>query len=59
MSTQLPIVSLVVRLRPEPAGHGELIGSAEIVETGEVVHVRHADDLARLVTRIAVAGDRR
>jgi hypothetical protein len=51
-------VSLVVRLFAEPAARGDLVGRAEVVSTGEVVAVRDAEDLARIVTRVnAMEGD--
>jgi hypothetical protein len=48
-----PHVSLVLRLLPERAEAGELVGQVEVVETGEVVVVRHIDDLVDLITRLA------
>ncbi len=56
MHTNIPIVSLVVRLKADQAEHGELVGHAEVVDTGEVVAVRGAADLAQLVSRVAVGG---
>jgi hypothetical protein len=49
-------VSLVVRLLTAAADRGELIGHAEVVDSGEVVLLRNADDLAALVRRIGREG---
>jgi hypothetical protein len=53
MSTSRSTVSLVVRLLTEPAEEGRLVGHAEVVDTGEVVRVRDAADLTRLVQEVA------
>jgi hypothetical protein len=44
------VVTLVLRLLPGPLEHGELVGRAEVVATGESVPLRgvaHLVDLAR------------
>lgn len=45
-------VTLVLRLLAHPAETGELIGHAEVVDTGEVVAVRGVEDLIALVQRL-------
>ena len=45
-------VSLLLRVLPEPATRGELIGRVEVVETGETVMVHSPEDLIRLLQRL-------
>jgi hypothetical protein len=59
MRTSPSNVSLVLRLRTEPASHGEIVGHAEVVDTGEVVPVHGHDDLLALVCRVGAAGGAR
>lgn len=56
MRSRLSNVSLVLRLRTEPAEHGELVGHAEVVDTGEVVPVHGHDELLALVRRVRSEG---
>lgn len=52
MNTAGSNVSLVVRLLVDAAERGEVIGHAEVVDTGEVVSLRGAADLVQLVRRL-------
>ena len=55
------VVSLVLRCLPAPAADGFLVGHAEVVDTGEVIAIRHLDDLVAVVQRLAAhpQGERR
>lgn len=46
-------VTLMLRLLSRPAEDGDIVGHAEIVDTGEVVAVHDVDDLLALVRRLA------
>lgn len=46
-------VTLMLRLLSRPAESGEIVGHAEIVDTGEIVAVHDVDDLVTLVRRLA------
>lgn len=43
----------MLRLLSRPAEDGDIVGHAEIVDTGEVVAVHDVDDLLALVRRLA------
>lgn len=46
-------VTLVLRLQARSAEAGELVGHAEVVDTGELVPVRGIDEIVALVRRLA------
>jgi hypothetical protein len=46
-------VTLMLRLLARPAEDGEIVGHAEIVDTGEVVAVHDVGELLALVRRLA------
>lgn len=46
-------VTVMLRLLSCPAGSGEIVGHAEVVDTGETVPLHHVDDLVALVRRLA------
>lgn len=46
-------MTLMLRLLSRPAESGEIIGHAEIVDTGEIVAIHDVDDLVTLVRRLA------
>jgi DNA-binding winged helix-turn-helix (wHTH) protein len=46
-------VTLMLRLLSRSAESGEIVGHAEIVDTGEIVAVHDVDDLVTLVRRLA------
>ncbi len=46
-------VTLVLRLLARPAEEGELVGHAEVVDTGEMVALHDVDELVALVRRLA------
>ena len=48
-----PPISLVLRLLPEPAAAGLLVGRVEVVDTGEIVTVRNAAELSALARRLS------
>ncbi len=50
-------VSLVLRLLRAPATQGEIVGHAEVVDTGESVVIRGVADLQQLAGRVAVSSD--
>ena len=56
MNRDLTNVSLVLRVRTDSAGRGELIGHAEVVDTGEVVAVHGTAELLALVCRVGFVG---
>lgn len=39
------VVTLILRLLPGPLAHGELVGRAEVVATGEAASLRSVTDL--------------
>jgi hypothetical protein len=45
--------SLVLRLLPGPGADGRVVGTAELVETGESVTLQDVDDLRRLVVSVS------
>jgi hypothetical protein len=47
------VVTLVLRLLPGPLEHGELVGRAEVVATGESVALRGVADLVDLARAAA------
>ncbi len=49
-------VAVVLRLLTDPAGSGQLVGQAEVVDTGELVRIRETGDLVELVRRLGGAG---
>lgn len=49
----LRTVSLLLRLHPDAAAAGELTGTVEVVDTGDCVPVRNADELRALVCALA------
>ena len=51
-------MSLVLRCLPAPAADGYLVGQAEVVDTGEVIAIRHLDDLVSAVQRLATDSKR-
>lgn len=54
----LRTMSLMLRLHPDAAVAGELAGTVEVIDTGEVIAVRNAHELQRLVrTLAATTGD--
>lgn len=46
-------VTLMLRLLSRSAEDGEIVGHAEVIDTGEVVAVQDIDDLVALVRRLA------
>jgi hypothetical protein len=46
-------VTLMLRLLARPAADGDIVGHAEVVDTGEVVPLHDVDDLRDLVQRLA------
>ena len=46
-------VTLMLRLLSRSAEDGEIVGHAEVIDTGEVVAVQDVDDLLALVRRLA------
>jgi hypothetical protein len=46
-------LSLVLRLLVTEAARGAVVGHAEVVDTGEVVPIRRAADVAALAQRLA------
>lgn len=46
-------VTLMLRLLSRSAEDGEIVGHAEVIDTGEVVAVQDIDDLLALVRRLA------
>jgi hypothetical protein len=46
-------VSLLLRLLRAPATSGDIVGQAEIVDTGESVVIRNMSDLQELAARVA------
>ncbi|MFT3851812.1 MAG: hypothetical protein QM733_03595 [Ilumatobacteraceae bacterium] len=48
-------MSLMRRLHPDAAAAGELAGTAEVIDPGEIVAVRNAHDLQHLVRTLAAA----
>lgn len=50
-------ITLVLRVVAEAARDGRLAGRAEIVDTGEIVPIRTADELLDLIRRLAVESD--
>lgn len=46
-------VTLMLRLLSRSAEDGEIVGHAEVIDTGEVVAVQDVDDLVALVRRLA------
>ena len=46
-------VTLMLRLLSRAAEDGEIVGHAEVIDTGEVVAVQDVDDLLALVRRLA------
>lgn len=51
-------VSLVLRLVRTSAENGELVGSAEVVDTGESVVIHNASELQELAARVAAGSTR-
>ncbi len=49
-------LSLVLRLLRAPATNGELVGQAEVVDTGESVVIHSLSDLQQLASRVATSG---
>mgnify|MGYP001229230898 FL=1 len=46
-------VTVMLRLLSRPAETGEIVGHAEVVDTGETVALHDVDDLVALVRRLA------
>lgn len=46
-------VTLMLRLLSRSAEDGEIVGHAEVIDTGELVAVHDIDDLLALVRRLA------
>lgn len=46
-------VTVMLRLLSRSAEEGEIVGHAEVIDTGEVVAVQDVDDLLALVRRLA------
>jgi hypothetical protein len=46
-------VTLLLRLLARSGEAGELVGHAEVVDTGEIVSIKGPDDLLQLVKRLS------
>lgn len=46
-------LAIVLSALPGPALAGRVVGLAEVVDTGERVHMKSADDLIALLRRLA------
>lgn len=46
-------VTLMLRLISRAAEDGEIVGHAEVIDTGELVHLHDVDELVELVRRLA------
>jgi hypothetical protein len=44
------VVTIVLRLLARRLAQGELVGRGEVVATGDVGEIKHADDLIRLAS---------